>query len=156
MTRPAFRVLPAVTAESAAFWTGGADGELRIYRCHNCGRYFHPPVGVCFRCRSRDVAPEAVSGRATVATYTVNQHPWFGEAFPVPYVVAIVEIAEDAEARLTTQIVDCPVEDVRIGMPVEVDFEQREDVWIPVFRPVSESSVAENPVSASQAAGSAA
>lgn len=81
-----------------------------------------------------------MSGRATVATYTVNQHPWFGEAFPTPYVVAIVEIAEDTETRLTTQIVDCPVEDVRIGMPVEVDFEHHEDVWIPVFRPVAGSS----------------
>jgi uncharacterized OB-fold protein len=104
MTRPAYRVLPAVTAESAAFWTGGAEGELRIYRCKSCQRYFHPPVGVCFRCHSRDVGPEAVSGRATVATY--------------------------------------PVEDVRIGMQVEVEFERRDDVWIPVFRPVAVSPVA--------------
>jgi hypothetical protein len=35
--------------------------------------------------------------------------------------------------------VDCPVEDVRIGMPVEVEFEHHEDVWIPVFRPVAGS-----------------
>jgi hypothetical protein len=83
-----------------------------------------------------------VSGRATVASYTVNHHPWFGEAFPVPYVVAIVELAEDPDTRLTTQIVDCPVEDVRIGLPVEVDFEQHEDVWIPVFRPVAGNSAA--------------
>lgn len=135
MTRPAYRVLPAVTADSAAFWSGGADGELRIYRCRSCGHYFHPPVGVCFRCRSRDVGPEAVSGRATVLTYTVNHHPWFGEAFPPPYVIAIVGLAEDPDVRLTTQIVDCPVEDVRIGMAAEVEFEQHDDVWIPVFRP---------------------
>jgi uncharacterized protein len=138
MTRPVYRILPQVTTDSAAFWTGGADGELRIYRCRSCSRYFHPPVGACFRCRSRDVGPEAVSGRATVATYTVNHHPWFGGAFPPPYVVAIVELAEDPEVRLTTQIVDCPVEEVRIGLAVEVVFEHHEDVWIPVFRPADE------------------
>jgi uncharacterized protein len=140
MTRPASRVLPEITRDSAAFWTGGADGELRIYRCQSCRRYFHPPVGVCYRCRSRDVAPEAVSGRATVAAYTVNHHPWFGDAFPVPYALAIVELAEDPEVRLTTQIVDCPVGDVRIGLAVEVDFEHHEDVWVPVFRPAEGSA----------------
>jgi len=61
----------------------------------------------------------------------------FGEAFPPPYVVAIVEIEEQPDVRLTTQIVDCPVGDVHIGMPVEVDFEQHEDVWVPVFRPAT-------------------
>ncbi|MBP2369783.1 MAG: hypothetical protein JWP64_4702 [Pseudonocardia sp.] len=137
MTRPAFRMLPEVTADSAAFWTGGADGELRIHRCHACSRWFHPPAPACFRCRSRDVAPEAVSGRATLASYTLNHHPWFGEAFPVPYVVGLVELAEEPDTRLTTQIVDCDPADVRIGMDVEVDFEHHDDVWVPVFRPTS-------------------
>jgi uncharacterized OB-fold protein len=137
MTRPAFRMLPEVTADSAAFWTGGAERELRIHRCHACSRWFHPPAPACFRCRSRDVAPEAVSGRATLVSYTINHHPWFGEAFPVPYVVGLVELAEEPDTRLTTQIVDCDPADVRFGMEVEVEFEHHDDVWVPVFRPTS-------------------
>ncbi|MHB2024876.1 MAG: Zn-ribbon domain-containing OB-fold protein [Mycobacteriales bacterium] len=136
MAGPAFRLLPEVTIESAAFWTGGAKGELLIHRCRSCGRWFHPPVGACFRCRSRDVGPEPASGRATVAAFTVNHHQWF-EGFPPPYVIAIVELAEEADVRLTTNIVDCAAEDVRVGMPVEVVFEEREDVWLPLFRPVA-------------------
>jgi uncharacterized OB-fold protein len=135
MTRPTSRLLPEVTADSAAFWTGGADGRLMVYRCHSCTRFFHPPVGACFRCRSRDVGPEAVSGRAVVASFTVNHHPWFGATYPTPYVIGLVELAEQADTRLTTQIVDCEPDDVYIGMPVQVDFEHHEDVWVPVFRP---------------------
>lgn len=133
--RPALRPLPAPTMESTAFWAGGADGELRIYRCRACGRWFHPPSPACFRCRSREVGPEPASGRATVAAFTVNHHPWL-DGFPPPYVIAVVELADEPDVRLTTNIVDCAADDVHVGMPVEVVFEEREDVWIPLFRPV--------------------
>jgi uncharacterized protein len=136
MATPAFRLLPDVTMESSAFWTGGAQGELLIYKCHSCHHWFHPPVGACFRCRSRDVGPEPVSGRATVAAFTVNHHQWF-EGFPPPYVIAIVELEEEPDVRLTTNIVECAIEDVHVGMRVDVLFEEREDVWLPIFRPAA-------------------
>lgn len=136
MDRPAFRLLPEVTMESAAFWHGGRDDALMIHRCRACGGWFHPPVGACFRCRSRDVGPDRASGRARVAAFTVNHHPWF-EGFPPPYVVAIVELEEAPDVRLTTNIVGCAIEDVHVGMAVEVVFEEREDVWLPLFRPVA-------------------
>jgi uncharacterized OB-fold protein len=133
--RPGYRMLPAPTASSEAFWTGGRSGELLIHRCAGCHRYFHPPAPACFRCRSVEVGPEPVSGRATVAAFTIVRHQWFDE-FPTPYVVAIVEIEEDPSVRLTTNIVGCDVEDVEIGMPVTVVFEDWDDVSIPVFTPV--------------------
>jgi uncharacterized protein len=39
---------------------------------------------------------------------------------------------------LTTNIVNCPVDDVYIGMPVRVTFEAHpaEDIWLPMFEPV--------------------
>jgi hypothetical protein len=130
------RILPEVTEESRPFWTGGLDGELRIHRCHACRQYFHPPVGACFRCRSRDVGPEPVSGRATVAAFTINHHHWLPD-FPPPYVIAAVELAEQPDVRLTTRLVECEIDDVRVGMPVEVVFDVQDDVAIPFFRPVS-------------------
>ena len=39
--------------------------------------------------------------------------------------------------RLTTNIVGCPVDDVRIGMKVTVVFEQYDDVWLPFFEPAT-------------------
>jgi uncharacterized OB-fold protein len=134
--RPAERVLPAPTVESSAFWRGGADGSLTIYRCRSCTRLFHPPAPACFRCRSTDVGPEPVSPRAKVATFSINRHAWYA-GFPPPYVVAIVELDEQPDVRLTTNIVACPPEEVYIGQPVEAVFEAWDDVWIPVFRPVT-------------------
>lgn len=135
MSTDAGRMLPEVTAESRDFWTGGFDGELRIYRCAECRGWIHPPVGACWRCRSRSVGPEVASGRATVASFTVNHHPWF-PAFPPPYAIAVVELDEAPDVRLTTCLVDVDVDDVEIGMPVEVTFEAHDDVSLPMFRPV--------------------
>ena len=61
MSNESGRVLPEVTAESRAFWTGGFEGELRITRCQSCRGWIHPPVGACWRCRSLDVAPEVAA-----------------------------------------------------------------------------------------------
>ena len=134
LVRPEFRTLPAPSMESAAFWTGGAEGQLLIHHCDSCGKLFHPPAPACFRCRSTDVGPRPVSGRATVAAFTINRHMWF-PGFPPPYVVAYVELVEQPDVRLTTNILGCPVEDVHIGQAVEVRFEHWDDVWIPVFVP---------------------
>jgi hypothetical protein len=76
-----------------------------------------------------------VSGRGTVFTFTVNRHA-YNPAVPVPYVIAIVELEEQAGLRFITNIVGCDPEAVRIGLPVQVDFEPAgEAAWAPVFRP---------------------
>ena len=49
--------------------------------------------------------------------------------------VAIVEIDEQPGLRLMTNVVNCPAEEVRIGMPVRVTFEQHGDVFVPLFEP---------------------
>lgn len=88
-----------------------------------------------------NVGPSPVSGFATVAAFTVNRHIWFDE-FPPPYVIAIVELDEEPTARLTTNIVGCRPDDVAVGQRVQVQFERWDDVWIPLFTPVSSPSVA--------------
>ena len=131
-----FRILPAVTPENEHFWLGGAEGELRFLRCGDCGYWIHPPAPICPMCLSRSVAPEAVSGRATVFTYTVNWQPWIPTLDP-PYVVAIVELPEQDGLRLTTNIIGCPPDEVAIGMAVEVVFEEYDGIWLPFFQPLA-------------------
>lgn len=132
--RPDFRLLPRVVDQNEFFWTSGADGTLRFLRCGDCGYWIHPPAPICPVCHGRDVAPEAVSGEATLHTYTVNHQAWI-PGFDPPYVVAIVELPEQEGLRLTTNLVGCPIADVRIGMPLRVTFEPWDDVWLPLFEP---------------------
>jgi uncharacterized OB-fold protein len=129
-----FRVLPRVTEANEHFWRGGEAGELRFLRCGPCRTYVHPPAPVCPECYGKDLAVEAVSGRATVLTYTLNHQPWVPSP-DHPYAIAIVEIEEQAGLRLMTNIVGCDASEVAVGMPVQVVFEQHEDVWIPLFEP---------------------
>ena len=142
-SRPQTRLAPSPTDESTAFWTGGRNGKLLINRCHGCGHYFHPPGPACWRCRSTDVAPEPVSGKGTVAAYTINRQPWIPGLDP-PYIVAMVELADEPDVRLITNIIDVSLDDIRVGLPVEVFFEdwtamsgeEESRVWLPLFRPV--------------------
>jgi len=134
--RPEVRLLPAPTAVSEPFWTGGRDGRLLIYRCRSCQRWFHPGSAACFRCRSTDVVPEPVSGRGRVAAFTVNRQPWI-PGFPPPYVVAMIELAEEPDVRVVSNVVGVVPETVSVGLEVEVFFEQWDDIWLPLFRPAA-------------------
>jgi len=126
------RKLPALTADNRAFWQGGASGRLQMHHCAACARFFQPPAPICPRCLGLDVGPRPVSGRGKVVTYTVNHQTWRPD-LKEPYVVAIVELAEQEGLQFVTNIVGIDPDEVAIDMPVRVRFEQVEDVWIPLF-----------------------
>lgn len=134
LTQTPRRHLPALTDRNRTFWQGGRKGQLLIQRCQPCGHFIHPAGPICPVCHSRDVSPQPVSGRATVATYTINRQRW-EPGLEAPYILAIVELIEQPDVRLTTNIVGCSTEEVRIGMTVRVVFDHREDVWLPLFTP---------------------
>lgn len=134
MAQPVTRVLPTTEEPSAFFWTSGADGRLRILGCDACGYLIHPPAGYCPRCGGRDTSPTVVSGRGEVYSFTVNHQSWDGSGDV--YVIALVGLEEQPDVRLMTNLVDVDPADVRIGMAVEVVFEPRDDVYLPLFRPV--------------------
>jgi uncharacterized protein len=133
MAEVAPRITPPLDELNRPFWTGGASGELRITRCRSCRRWVFPLSSRCAECGG-STAYEATSGRGRVFTHTTNAHP-YNPAVPVPYNISIVELEEQAGLRFTTNVVECPPEDVRIGMPVRVAFEQHGEVFVPVFVP---------------------
>jgi len=130
------RARPLIDKDNEAYWSGGAVGELRIYRCQDCRYYVHPPVRFCPKCESRKVEPEAVSGRGRVTSFTINHQPWV-PGLPERFVLALVSIAEQDDVRLVSNIVNCSPESVTMSMPVRVLFEKHEDIWVPFFEPAS-------------------
>ena len=127
--------LPRIDEESRGFWEACARHEIYLQRCRGCGATRFYPRVLCPVCLSSATDWVRASGKGTVYTFTVthqNQAPGFREE--VPYVLAVVELAEGV--RMMTNIVGCPPEDVRIGMPVEVVFEDvTPEVALPKFRP---------------------
>jgi len=121
--------------DNRAFWTGGADGKLMIYRCGDCDTWLHPPQPVCRNCWSENVGPQAVSGKATVESYTINHQPW-APGLEVPFVIARVRLDDANEVILTTNIVGCEPEEVAIGDAVQVVFEEEHGLYYPLFEKV--------------------
>lgn len=140
-TEVPFRILPRLTDWNRGFWQGGEHGELRFWRCQDCKFYIHPPQPICPQCHGKNLLVETVSGKATLATYSINHQPWMPGP-ELPFVVAIIEIVEQPSVRLTTNLVHCAHEKIQCGMPVRVTFEHHADpagdVWLPLFEPDGE------------------
>ena len=127
---------PAADWETRGFWEGCARGELVLQRCRACGAVQQRPRALCVSCFG-EIEHFVASGRGTLHTFTVthqNQAPGFREE--VPYVLAVVEL--DEGVRLMTNIVGCAPDQVSIGMPVEVVFDDvTPEVTLAKFRPAS-------------------
>lgn len=135
MTTEYKKPLPEVTPESAPFWEYCKQHEFRLQRCSDCGTVRNPMAFICPSCTSDRSTWERLSGRGTVHSFVVYHqvyHPGFtGE---VPYVVALVQL--DEGPRFLSNLVGCPKEDVTVGMPVEVVFEDiTVEFSLPKFRP---------------------
>lgn len=139
MPSPPARILPVIDKDNLAYWTWGERGQLAIYRCGDCHNLVHPPVPFCPACESGNVAPETVSGRGRVVTFTVNHKQWVA-GLPMPYVLALVALDEQDDVRVVTNITHCSADQVQFDMPVEVWFEPHEDLWVPLFRPVGHAA----------------
>lgn len=128
------RPLPLMDELTGQFYEWCGRGELRFQRCKGCGTFRHVPRDLCAECGSFDWGWERSSGKGTIFSYTVVAralHPAFASA--TPYAAVIVELEEGV--RILSNVVDCPVEQLKIGMPVHVDFEKQNDsVTLPVFR----------------------
>ncbi|WP_149179311.1 Zn-ribbon domain-containing OB-fold protein [Streptomyces sp. TRM49041] len=127
---------PDMDAFTRPYWDAAAEGHLLIRRCTTCGRAHHYPREFCPHCWSEAVHWERSTGHATLYTWsTVHRNDLPPFTARTPYTPAVVDLAEGP--RMMTEIVDCPTEHLRIGMPLEVTFRRDATATVPVFRPLT-------------------
>jgi len=138
MTGEYEKPLPKIDDISRPYWEAAKRHELMLQKCQDCGHYRYPPGLTCPSCLSDEMEWVRVSGRGTVHTWTVF-HRVYHPAFDgdVPYAVVMVELEEGP--RLATNLVDCKIEDIKVGMPVEVVFDDvTKEITLPKFRPIND------------------
>lgn len=117
---------------------GWLEERLLINRCDDCGRFQHPPKPVCPSCWSDSLTPTEVSGRGVIhLTILLHQGPPAPDVDYAkgPHPVVSVDLEEQEALRFTSTVIDCPLEEVRIGLPVELAWIDRFGTPFPVFRP---------------------
>lgn len=132
--------VPFATSVTEPFWSACQRRELVIPECRNCAHRFFYPRLLCPRCGEDMFDWITCSGLGTVWSTTTVRMSFWGDAFAddVPYNVSWVEL--DEGIKMVTNVIGVDVAEVRIGMKVRVEFEDREEFKIPVFRPVTDAA----------------
>ena len=132
--------LPAPNPDTKPFWEACKEHELRAQKCAACGRFRWPPQGVCPSCYSWNFEWAKLGETATVCSFVVVHYvsvPAFAD--DIPYVVAQITMdGTDNQVILTSNVIDCPWETVKVGMAVRVVFDDvTPECTLPKFRPVA-------------------
>lgn len=131
--------VPKPTPETLPFWESTKARAMSIQHCLDCGAAIFYPRSYCPKCLSSELEWRPVSGRATLASYVINRRPL--PVFEVEQqIIALVNLAEGV--RMMTNIVGVEPDPaaLRLGMALELDYDERGDQVLPVFRPAPKES----------------
>ena len=118
--------LPQTSALSLPFWEGAKNSEIRVQKCRACGHMEHPPRPLCTACWSPDLEWTSCGIEGEIYSYTVchwaTMKEFKGDA---PYIIAIVQLP--GGVRLTTNIIECGLDRISVGLKVKAAFDKVTD-----------------------------
>lgn len=137
-TEETLKPLPEITPVNQPFWDGARAGKLVMQKCRDCGSWVFCPRPVCVECNGENLEWVQMSGRGRIFSFTVIREvvgsALRGFAPDIPYVTAWIDL--DEGPRFCSNVVGCPIDKVKIDMPVEVVFEDSgRGVTLPKFKP---------------------
>lgn len=124
--------VPVPDRDSEVYWRNVAEGRLVLQRCAACEQWIFYPRSICPHCWSEDLGWFPAAGTGTIHTFTVVHRAFNEFASSTPFACALVDL--DEGVRMMTRIVGIPLEQVEIGLRVQVTFTQLVgDVTLPCF-----------------------
>lgn len=130
---------PKATPDTEPFWAATAEGRLSIQCCRDCERFYFYPRAFCRYCTSRNVEWVDVSGRALLSSYVINHRPLPGTEGVSP-VIALVTLEEGPRMMTNIVGVEPTPENLPLDLPLQVRFESRGAMQVPVFAPAEASA----------------
>lgn len=129
--------VPVPVPATVSFWEGTQAGELRVQRCDGCGTHIFYPRTHCPSCGGGKLSWARASGRATLHSYVISHMAMPGWQGETPYVIAVVQLEEGP--RMMSSLVGVPADPqhLQLDMPLEVVFEARGEMMLPMFKPAA-------------------
>lgn len=122
----------------APFWEGTRQGELRVQRCADCGRFRWPPHPACPECLSLTTEWVAVEPRGRLFTWNISNqamHPGFKDE--TPFAIVIVALDSAPGVRFLGRLVEADHRDLRPDQPLQAVFQPvNDEITLVNWRPV--------------------
>lgn len=118
------------------FWLATKNKKLSYQQCSDCGTVVFYPRRHCTGCTGNNLSWKTASGQGTVYSYSVvrqSYHPFFRSQ--TPYAVAWIDLDEGPRILSNIVGVEDPITEVKIGQKVVVEWEEHEELNIPLFKP---------------------
>ncbi len=120
--------IPAGDGLDAPYWEAISQEKLVLQRCKDCGTYQWGPEWTCHACCSENLEFVEVAPVGRIYSYERVWHPVHPAlAEQGPYIIVLVEFPEHNGARMVGNLLGDPLQEVKIGSPVEAVFEHHTD-----------------------------
>ncbi|MFJ5766360.1 Zn-ribbon domain-containing OB-fold protein [Lysinibacillus sp. NPDC093210] len=118
--------IPLKTQDNQPYWDAADRHELVLQKCETCNSYNHPPGPACAKCGSTELSWESQGSdiTGTIYSYVVSYRPFLpGFQDDLPTIIVVVQLDHLNEVKIIGNVLACPPEDVKIGMPVKMTWQ---------------------------------
>ncbi|MDP6102540.1 MAG: OB-fold domain-containing protein [Dehalococcoidia bacterium] len=118
--------IPVPDEVSKPFWDAVNEKRLVLQNCTSCNRMQYPPERTCGKCGSADhLEWRGVEGQGHILEYLVTYDSRIRrKQVDQPYNLVLITLDEDPNINFLSNLPGTPVDEVPVGAPVEVVYEE--------------------------------